>query len=133
METLLAGLLMGKNACVASAGTEAEMGRPADPRMMELACARGMADLSAHRSKPAMPALLARYDLALCMELRHVHVLKAIAPTRTGTLRLLGHWGVGEIADPYRGTAEQYDVALTQIETSVRRWAEKLIQLGMVN
>jgi protein-tyrosine phosphatase len=131
--SLLERALARKNARLSSAGTAAMTGSLVDPTMQRLCEQRGWADLSQHRSQPVMPLALAQSDVVLCMEHRHLRELSSMAPTRVGTIKLLGHWGIGEIADPYRGTADQYDRALNQIEAATQKWAEKLVQLGMVN
>ncbi len=101
--------------------------------MVQLAISRGMPDVTSHRSQPALPSMLSGYDLVLCMERRHLESISRMLPTNIGRFRLFGHWGVGEIADPHQGTQTEYEIGLSQIDESAKRWAKKLIHLGMVN
>jgi protein-tyrosine phosphatase len=120
------------SAAVDSAGTHAEVGLPADATMTTLAQGLGLHDLAAHRSRPLLPSMLSSYDLVLCMERRHIDSAVRLSPTQIGKIKLLGHWGIGEISDPYRGTAEQYEVAVKSMQEACSTWVRKLVQLGMV-
>lgn len=125
--------LSGREVAVHSAGTEADFGSQADPAMVGLAASQSMPALGMHRAQPVLPTMLRKYDLVLCMEPHHVERVLELDPTRVGQVKLLGHWGEGPIPDPYRGTPEQYVAALASIDSAAKKWARKLIFLGMVN
>jgi protein-tyrosine phosphatase len=132
-QALLKHELAGRQVVVHSAGTDADFGSQADPAMVELAVARNMPSLNVHRAQPVLPTMLRKYDLVLCMEPHHLERVLELDPTRVGRVKLLGHWGQGPIADPYRGSSEEYVQALGGIEAGAKAWANKLVFLGLVN
>ncbi|MFI5054036.1 MAG: hypothetical protein ACHQDE_06710 [Acidimicrobiia bacterium] len=76
---------------VDSAGMHAVAGLPATPPTVAAAAALGV-DLSAHRSRPAPPSLIAAADLVLTMERAHVREVVVTDPqafSRTFTLKEL--------------------------------------------
>jgi ribosomal-protein-alanine N-acetyltransferase len=95
---------------VASAGLAVIPGEPAASLMTQTARRFNLSDrLAAHRSKAAVNALLAKFDLIVCMSANHLHGLSYSVPLEK--LRLLG----GGIPDPFGGDARDYDICANQI------------------
>lgn len=111
---------------VASAGTHALVGHPADEQARRLMTERGL-DLSAHRAQQASPELLRWADLVLVMEARHLHELHALAPAARGKLFLAGHWlGDREITDPYKEDRSVFERTLGELDETLASWLPKL-------
>ncbi len=117
-------------ASVASAGTAARDGLPADPRGIRVARELG-ADLGGHRARRLTPDLLAAADLVVVMD--YLNEADVIALDRGGApkVRLLGsfnhHAGrASEIRDPFSGTEADVREAFTGIVDAVRSLATAL-------
>jgi protein-tyrosine phosphatase len=110
---------------VASAGVEAEPGRPADPTFVELMAARGL-DLDAHRATRFRADLARDCELILVMEPGHLRRIQSAAPELAGRVQLLGRWTCGPIADPYRRELAAYEECISLLENSVRAWLNKI-------
>ena len=106
---------------VASAGLEAEPGRPADPTCVELMQARGL-DLSEHRATRFRAENAMDCELILAMEPAHVKRIQALAPQLSGRVQLLGRWTDGPIEDPYRRESDIYVQCVELLEKSIRAW-----------
>lgn len=77
---------------VASAGLEADTGRPADPRAVAVAARCGI-DLSAHRSTHVHQLRLAEGDLLVAFEPDHADRLRQLSGGQPGVqVTLLGLW-----------------------------------------
>ena len=108
-----------------SAGLDAEPGRPADPACVGLLAERGL-DLSEHRAQRFRVDLAADCELILVMEPGHARRIQASAPELAGRVQLLGRWGAGPIADPYRGQRAEYEECFDLLDHSVRAWLNRL-------
>jgi len=127
---------------VESAGTAATPGLPASPEAVEVARERGL-DLTAHRSRPVTPDLLARARLILTMTREHKETLVRLHPgvaDRTFTFK--GYAGVAgaadrdpsgggdaeDIRDPIGCGLEAYRRTADDIESVVDRVVERLLR-----
>lgn len=92
-----------------SFGLHCTPGRPADPRVVELARERGF-DLSGHRTRLLKDAQLSATDLLVGME--PVHLVEATEFCGSSAQQtLLGLWGrarLSYIYDPYNSTEEYF-------------------------
>lgn len=129
---MMTARLRGRPVRVESAGTHAISGNTVDKTISKLLQQLGHDAMPEHRSRPIMPAMLARYDLILCLENRHLDDALAMYPAGRGKVRLLGHWNKLQIADPYGQSETQYAQALEQIEACTAQWAQKLTDLEML-
>ena len=95
---------------------------PASPLAIEAAARRGL-DIAAHRSRPLAAGDLVRFAHPLAMAEGHLAALRALAPPGlAGRPRLLlSH----DVADPYGGTARDYERALDLIEEGCARWLKQ--------
>ena len=111
-----------------SAGTAVrQAGEPPSLLALEAAARRGY-DISAHRSRTLVAADLARFAHPLAMARTHLAAMRALAPPGTdGRPRLFLDRAV---ADPWGGTARDYDHALDLIEAGCARLFEELRQAG---
>lgn len=107
---------------VSSAGIGAMVGMPADPEARLLMRARSI-DISGHRARQVTDEMLREAELILIMEKSHMQSLPA---EMRGRAKLLGLWSGGDIADPYRKSAEYFSEALVAIECGVDAWAGRL-------
>ncbi|MCL6581298.1 MAG: threonylcarbamoyl-AMP synthase [Firmicutes bacterium] len=127
---------------VESAGTAAVSGLPASPEAVEVARERGL-DLTAHRSRPVTPDLLARARLILTMTREHKETLVRLHPgvaDRTFTFKgYAGTAGTGDrdssggddaedIRDPIGCGLEAYRRTADDIESVVDRVVERLLR-----
>lgn len=117
---------------VESAGTLALDGNPVDAVVSRLLHARGLDAMVSHRSRTLMPTMLARYDLVLCMQDEHVRQVLALHPMGRGKVRLLGHWSKQQILDPVGKSESVYADSLDQIHSCTAQWAQKMIDMGMI-
>jgi protein-tyrosine phosphatase len=111
---------------LASMGILAASGAPASGGALEVLAERGL-DLSSHRSRPATPELLARFDRVYALTESHLSALHALLPPgRHPPLALLDPEG-RDIPDPIGGPREAYLRCLVDIEralqTRLDEWA----------
>ena len=89
---------------VASAGTHALVGRPAEPHACK-AMAEMDIDITAHRAQQVNPPLIREAALVLTMERDHQGTILLQSPASGPRLRLLGEYGTDpsqtEVFDPY--------------------------------
>jgi protein-tyrosine phosphatase len=105
---------------VASMGVSAASGAPASLGALEALAPRGL-DLRAHRSRPASPEVLARFDRIYCLTEGHRSALRALLPpARHAPVALLDPDGK-DISDPIGGPPSAYQRALADIENALRR------------
>jgi len=105
---------------VTSMGVFAATGAPASTGAVEALATRGI-DLGTHRSRPAIPEVLARYDRVYGLTEGHLEALRAqLPPGRPPTLALLDPEG-RDIADPIGGSRAIYERSLAEIERAVRQ------------
>jgi protein-tyrosine phosphatase len=109
---------------VDSCGTAAfNVGKQPDPRAIAAAERRGYR-IAHQRARQIDDTDFARFRYIVAMDRSNLHTLQGWAtPDFGGEIRLLMHFGAGrreaEIADPYYGAAEAFDVALDAIEYGV--------------
>jgi protein-tyrosine phosphatase len=107
-----------RSVTVSSAGTHAADGIPAEPYAVRI-MQEFRADLSAHRSRPAIPELVSGSDLVLVMEKLHAIQIRDFVNPRNTEVRLLGEFGGqaknGDIPDPYGGNLACYRKTARQI------------------
>lgn len=115
----------------ASAGTHGyHVGEPPDLRAQQTAKRRGY-DLSAQRARRVAPSDFDEFDLVLVMDSDNLEALKLTrlqpANARTPPELLLEHvatpgpHGVFEVADPYYGSGEGFEIMLDTIEAAAAK------------
>ena len=83
-------------------------------------------DISGHRARQMHPDMVSEADLVLVMEAVHKRAISEAQPTARGKIYRLGEWQDQDIDDPYRQSKAAYQQALTEINTGVARWVEKI-------
>lgn len=126
-EYLLRNLLAVRNApvVVQSAGLGALVGHGAEPLALEVMAEHGI-DMSQHRARQLDNMLLKQHELVLVMEQWQQREIEQRHPFARGRVHMLGKWGTGEIADPYRKPREAFVEAYGLIERSCNEWCEKV-------
>ena len=124
-EAVLRERLYAPETSVASAGTAALVGHPADPMAVEVAGSYGF-DLSQHQGRQALLPVLMAADLVLVMTYEHADWVHDRAPALRGRVQLLGRWRELEIADPYRQGREAFASVFEQIDDCVADWLPRL-------
>ena len=125
-EALLSAQLRGTPVTLASAGTHALLGRPADEHVLELLAERGI-DASTHRARQVRLADLRWADLVLVMDRRNLIAINEVDPAVRGKSFLTGHWlGQREIADPYRQGRAAFERTLAELDDALGAWLLKL-------
>ncbi|KPV39580.1 hypothetical protein AN478_10595 [Thiohalorhabdus denitrificans] len=109
---------------VESAGVGALQDREADPVAVALMAERGL-DLGGHQARQIDLELAQQFDLLLAMEQEQVDWLNAQFPVVRGRVHRLGRWREADIPDPYRGTREDFEHALAEIEACLGDWQAK--------
>src|SRR4051812_1360305 len=107
-----------------SAGTAVRhAGQPASPLALKAAARRGY-DIAGHVSRALEAGDLARFAHPLAMAQAHLTTMRALAaPGLADRPRMF----LGEdVADPYAGTAQDYERALDLIEAGCARLFERL-------
>ena len=101
-----------------SAGTYGgHAGEPPSRLAIEAAARRGY-DISGLRARPVAAADIARFDHVLAMDRGHLAELRRLAPRGFAVRPRL--FTTGDVADPYGGTARDYERALDVIEAGCR-------------
>ena len=109
---------------VDSCGTAAfNAGKPPDPRAITAAESRGYR-IAHQRARQIDDADFERFRYIVAMDRSNLRTLQGWATTDfAGEIRLLMHFAAGaaevEVADPYYGSAEAFDAALSAIEGGV--------------
>lgn len=124
-EALFKSQLSPRGVEVRSAGIGALVGEQADPIARELMAERGM-NIEGHRARQVELEDLMWADLILVMEDWQRKELEQKFPMVTGRVYPLGKWEGIEIPDPYRQSRGMFEAALTDIETSMEKWKQKL-------
>jgi protein-tyrosine phosphatase len=125
-EALLRARLGARVQQVASAGTGALVGYPADPLAIEVAGDHGL-DLSAHRAQHATLPLLSSMDLVLTLDQTHSDWLNRQYPQLRGRVHKLLKWRENaDVEDPYRLPRSAFEQAFEDIEAGVEDWLRKL-------
>ena len=117
----------GLAVAVASAGLQAQEGRPADPRAVAVAARRGL-DLGGHRSRPVLPEDDGPATLWVTMTGGQAAELRARlgGAARVEPLLALARGSLArglpdgdDIADPYAGDAAAYEAVAATLETAL--------------
>lgn len=111
---------------IESAGIGALSGKPADPTAVELLAEQGI-DASAHRARQVTAGMLARADLILAMESKHLKHLHELAPQTRGRAFLLGKWQDDQpVPDPHRQQRPAFEHAYKLIDQATDSWLKYL-------
>lgn len=111
---------------IESAGIGALVGKPADPTAVELLAEQGI-DASAHRARQVTAGMLARADLILAMESKHLKHLYELAPQIRGRAFLLGKWQDDQpVPDPHRQQRPAFEHAYKLIDQATDSWLKYL-------
>ena len=113
---------------VRSAGTGAHTGAPASEHAVELAREYEL-DLSAHRSQPLTPDLIAWADLILAMGPSHAHAAVQLGGGDKVSLVtdfLEGDAAGAAVADPFGGDMDGYREAFVQLQDAVCALLDRL-------
>ena len=119
------------NVRVASAGTHAHDGRPADTRAQEAARQLGLS-LRDHGATKLTPKLVAEHDVIFAMdELNYVNVATTFPDSRRklllfGGMSASGTYRAHEIADPYMTSAGEVNATIAQIKRYVALLAQAI-------
>ena len=124
-EAVLRERLYAPETTVASAGTSALIGYPADALAVEVAGHYGF-DLGPHRARQALTPLLTAADLVLVMTRAHADWVHDRAPPLRGRVQLLGRWRELEIPDPYQQGRHAFESVFEQIDDCVADWLPRL-------
>lgn len=108
-----------------SSGIGALVGKPADPKAVQLMQERGI-DITAHRARQLTHEMEMQADLILVMEAGHQKHIHSLSQASRGKVQELGKWGSHQVPDPYQKSLEYFAFTLTLIEQGVDAWAEKL-------
>jgi protein-tyrosine-phosphatase len=65
-------------------------------------------------------------DLILVMTSAHKDEIERTYSEAAGKVFLLGHWGAGEIPDPYYGPEALYFAVDRQIQEAVKEWLPRI-------
>lgn len=111
---------------ISSAGIGALVGKPADATALELLQEQKI-DASAHKARQVTEDMLAKADLVLAMEEKHLKRLYEIAPQARGKAFLLGKWIDGQtVPDPYRQQRPAFEHAYKLIDQATDAWLKYL-------
>jgi protein-tyrosine phosphatase len=110
---------------VESAGIRAPEGARADRLARLLMAERGL-DLEGHRARQLTPELLGDFDLVLVMEEAHKRDVERMHPASRGRVQRLGRFGDFDVPDPYGGTREDFESALSLIERGLADYERTL-------
>ena len=111
---------------VFSSGLGALVGKPADPKSVELMRQKNI-NLDNHCAQQINSVLVSSSDLILTMEKRHVDAIQSQFPESRGKVHLIGKWNNDqEIPDPYKKGDEAFILASSLIESGLDAWQKKL-------
>jgi protein-tyrosine phosphatase len=114
-----------------SAGTyDGHVGEPPSHEAVRAAARRGY-DLAGLRARQVLRDDIRRFDHVLAMDRGHLRALRAMAPPDLRDrprlfLDTAPHLGLQDVADPWYGTAEDYERALDTIEAGCAALLEHL-------
>lgn len=111
---------------VSSAGVDALINSPADPKALDVMKQRGI-DISHHRGRQLTEELVRKIDLLLVMTQSHLNKVVRQFVTAKGKTFLLGHWQGFEIQDPYAKSYEAFTTAYQQIELTWQDWKTRIL------
>ena len=124
-EAVLRERLYAPGTTVASAGTAALVGYPADPLAVDVAKQFGF-DLAQHTGRQATRPLLLAADLVLVMTRSHAEWVYDLVPPLRGRVQLLGRWRDAEVPDPYGLDRATFERVFEQIDDCVADWLPRL-------
>jgi len=111
---------------VSSAGIGALVDKPIDENAGKQLISHGYSS-DAHSARQLNTQLIQEADLILVMENFQQRQLMKQYPTASGKVMLLGKWLNNlEINDPYRKSAEAFELVFEQIESACKLWSDKL-------
>lgn len=111
---------------VSSAGLAARVGDGVHPTARRVMDSRGL-PADEHRARQVDRDMLARADLVLAMERRHLQALLALSPRLHGRLHLLGRWDeLREVRDPCGKQQHHFEAALDDIQQCARSWCDRI-------
>ncbi len=111
---------------VFSSGIGALVGKPADPKSVDLMTVKGI-DLNNHCAQQINTVLVSKSDLILTMEQKHINAIQSKFPEARGKVHLIGKWiDNQEVPDPYKKNEEAFVSALSLIESGLDAWQKKL-------
>ncbi len=116
--------LLARGVAIASAGTSAWPGEPASEHAVTVCAELGL-DLSAHRSQPVTPELVASWQRIYALTDSHLERLIRLAPAAAGRAQLLAQDG-RSIPDPFGADLETYRRTRDAIATAVRSRASEI-------
>lgn len=110
-----------------SAGTQAWPGLPASDHGVAVLGEWGI-DLSGHRSRPLTAELVKGADLVLTMTRSHKGQVLALTPDARGKVFTLHEYlgAEGDIADPFGGNKEIYQITAEQLRQAAGELVERL-------
>lgn len=111
---------------VFSSGLGALVGKPADPKSIDLMTAQDI-DLNNHRAQQINSILVSAADLILTMEQKHIDAIQSQFPESRGKVHLICKWNDNqEIPDPYKKDEAAFSSASALIESGLDAWQKKL-------
>jgi len=113
------------SARVRSAGCSALAGRRADPLAVELMAERGI-DLGEHIAVDLNLQHMRSADLILTMTESQRRRIEAGYPFSKGRVFRIGEFEKIDVIDPYRRGRSVFELALNQIDLSMKRWVDKM-------
>lgn len=105
------------DAAASSAGVAVYAPGPASPLSVQTMDSYGV-DITNHISRQLTAEIISEADAVYCMTDSVLAAVKAMFPDYSGLVALLDEDG---IADPYGGTANDYDLAAMQIISAVKK------------
>ncbi|MFC1868907.1 low molecular weight protein arginine phosphatase [Thermodesulfobacteriota bacterium] len=119
-----------QNIAVASVGTSAYPGRPADPKMVDYLSETGV-PIENHEARSITKQDVDWADLILVMERAHLMLIEDQWPKAKEKVNLLGKYIsedgiVDDVIDPFGRSPYHYRLAQSQISLAVRSLLEKL-------
>lgn len=110
---------------VYSAGLEALVGHPPDPKACQLMLSENV-NISHYRAKQLDKETIRKSDLILVMEQNHKTAIENIDLSARGKVYRLGEWGKYDIKDPYQQDLAAFENALSHIKMGISQWLDKL-------
>jgi protein-tyrosine phosphatase len=126
-EGLMAAALPGRQ--VASAGTGALSGYPADPLARALMQEKGIS-IDAHRARQLNLTLCQRADLILVMDRDQRMLVQQRYPFTSGKVFRMAEHSGQDVPDPYRQDRSAFEAALALIEQGARQWAQRISKIS---
>ena len=110
---------------VSSAGTDALVGKPAEPPAQRLMVMRGL-DISGHRAQQISHSLCQQADIILVMDHEQRRYLQSLYPLATGKVYRLGEFANLDVPDPYHQSPEMFEHTLAVIDSCTSGWIERM-------